>query len=434
MATIDTAQPKACTILNSTQPDFTAGVPSPNKLLCKSRAQSAIPVPVAGPSTLKRRIPGAFEPDSPVTPTSPTPSLRDLYRPSPCPTLFNGACCDSIDSRAENFELSKFGSPAPPPSSSSEPEPEENTSAQHALPQLAQNLPPPLPIQPPNQPPPPVNLPQLSVAPPPPANPPPPSPLPLNQPNPQPIPPAQLNICTMATQMPFPDQRGAPEFNPKQLRSLIKFFQNLENWFQRAGITDDKDKKATALWYVNIEIANAWEMLDIFTQGISLYAQWKTEVIKLYPGADEAKKFTWPELETFVQRWHAQGIKNIGDWSEFYREFRTSAQWLICNNKLSTLDCDRLCWMAIDDGLQTSIQTRLSVKYPDVHPQDGYGMEQINEAVTHIFYSTSATPSVHYLPAVTQSHTPARQAEPIKLEQAELVIKLFTKALKRYGS
>ena len=235
-------------------------------------------------------------------------------------------------------------------------------------------------------------------------------------------------------QMPFPDQRGAPEFNPKQPRSLVRFFQNLEDWFQRAGITDDKDKKAAALRYVDIEIADAWEMLDMFAQGVGSYAQWKTKVIRLYPGADEAKKFTWPELETFVQRWHAQGIKNIGDWSEFYREFCTSVQWLIRNNKLSTLDHNRLCWTAINDGLRTSIQTRLSVKYSDVHPQDGYGMEQINEAVTHVLYGTSATPSVYSLPAVTQSHTPAGQAEPIKLEQAESVIELFVKALERYGS
>ena len=33
-----------------------------------------------------------------------------------------------------------------------------------------------------------------------------------------------------------------------------------------------------------------------------------------------------------------------------------------------------------------------------------------------------------------QSHTPARQAKPIKLEQAESVIELFAKALERYGS
>lgn len=166
-------------------------------------------------------------------------------------------------------------------------------------------------------------------------------------------------------QMPFKGEKGAPDFDTQNPRSLIRFFDHLEECLQRANVADEQTMKNHAIKYVTYKEADAWEELaELEYAATSTFAQWKAEVIKLYPGADMTRKFTRPELEEYVRKWRANGFKNIGDWSEFYREFRASSTWLIRNDRLSAMDQKRFCYDALDDALRKRIETRLIVKYP----------------------------------------------------------------------
>lgn len=233
-------------------------------------------------------------------------------------------------------------------------------------------------------------------------------------------------------QMPFKGEKGAPDFDPQNPRSLIRFFDHLEECFQRANITDAQAMKKHAVKYVAYKEADAWEELTEYAAPHT-FVQWKDEVVKLYPGADMTRKFTRPELEEYTRKWRANGFQNIGDWSEFYREFRASSTWLIKNGRLSAMDQKRLCYDALDDALRKRIETRLIVKYPDVHPEDGYELAQIHETVSHVFYGTSATPSFRHDTVVSTSHTASRSppSAAVKTEDLNSFMELFAKTLER---
>ena len=58
-------------------------------------------------------------------------------------------------------------------------------------------------------------------------------------------------------QMPFKGEKAAPEFDPQNPRSLVRFFDDLEECFRRAAVTDDAEKKKYALRYVSYKEADA---------------------------------------------------------------------------------------------------------------------------------------------------------------------------------
>lgn len=108
-----------------------------------------------------------------------------------------------------------------------------------------------------------------------------------------------------------------------------------------------------------------------------------------------------------------------------------SSTWLIKNGRLSVMDQKQLCYDALDDALHKRIETRLIVKYPDVHPEDGYKLAQIHKTVSHIFYGTSTTPSFRHETVVLTLHTALRSppSAAVKTEDLNSFMELFTKTL-----
>ena len=118
--------------------------------------------------------------------------------------------------------------------------------------------------------------------------------------------------------MPLTGEKHAPVFDPKQPRSLGRYFTNLESLFERASVTDDQQKKVFACRYVDFNVVDDWENLDEYQPGEATYAQFKRAVIKLYPGADETTKYTRAGLHQLVRDASTLGFPTLGDWAEFF--------------------------------------------------------------------------------------------------------------------
>jgi hypothetical protein len=76
----------------------------------------------------------------------------------------------------------------------------------------------------------------------------------------------------MAALMPMRNERSAPHFDPTKPRELVRYFEDLEDQFQRCGIIDLADQKRWALRYVSVEIADLWESLTASGKGPGLYS------------------------------------------------------------------------------------------------------------------------------------------------------------------
>ena len=153
--------------------------------------------------------------------------------------------------------------------------------------------------------------------------------------------------------MPFKGERIAPTFDESNPRTLTRFFRNLEDCFARAAVASDRAKKDHAVRYVEPDVEDIWSALGHFDNGT--YAEWKAEVVALYPGASEDRKYTRQDAEDLVSRWQAHGFPTIGDWSSFYREFLAISSWLKSKNKMSDGEHDCLAWRAIPDSVKPAV-------------------------------------------------------------------------------
>ncbi|KAG6838189.1 hypothetical protein C0991_001162, partial [Blastosporella zonata] len=134
-----------------------------------------------------------------------------------------------------------------------------------------------------------------------------------------------------AKSMPARGHNTAPSFSPNEPRELPRYFQELEFLFASSGVTDDADKKALGVRYVDYNTSEQWQSLaeyevsviDPATQTLIpyTYQDWKKAVISLYPGADNATKYSMADLDQVTGEAGRTDIKSISQFAAYYRKF-----------------------------------------------------------------------------------------------------------------
>ncbi|OSX58511.1 hypothetical protein POSPLADRAFT_1060349 [Postia placenta MAD-698-R-SB12] len=95
--------------------------------------------------------------------------------------------------------------------------------------------------------------------------------------------PASTTTTNMSQNMntPLMPPRGhstAPSFDPSEVRSLRRYFQDLEALFTRCQITDEAAKKQWAVRYPSIDVADLWETIESFIDVAKSYNDWKADI------------------------------------------------------------------------------------------------------------------------------------------------------------
>jgi len=189
-------------------------------------------------------------------------------------------------------------------------------------------------------------------------------------------------MATVPKTMPARGHATAPKFISSQPRELPRYFNELNNLFQDANITDEGIKKAQACRYVNIDESELWQVLPEYTN--NSYDEWKKAVLTLYPGAMEDHKWSMADLDQLLGSTSRMGIMNSDEYAEYYRKFFTITQFLIGKSRLSESEQSRLFQRGFQPSLWAKIERRLEVKIPDHYPGDPYDFEKIKEAATHV--------------------------------------------------
>ena len=187
--------------------------------------------------------------------------------------------------------------------------------------------------------------------------------------------------------------RNAPVFDPEKPRTLERYFDDLETHFARAGVTDEQEKKKYALKFVSIDVADLWEVLPEYAvDAANTYAVFKRAIFKLYPGTETGKRYAKADLEHLVDQWKNRGITNLGEWSEYYREYLQISRYLLAQGKLAADEQKRLCIRGISGDVRSKLDARLSIVKSDVHPSDGYEVADIHAAMEFILHGTTRSP------------------------------------------
>ncbi|KAJ7101247.1 hypothetical protein B0H15DRAFT_769685 [Mycena belliarum] len=201
----------------------------------------------------------------------------------------------------------------------------------------------------------------------------------------------------MATPIPMPARgdRNAPQFDSGKPRELPRYFSDLEFHFARAAVTDSTEKKQHATRFVSVADQDVWEALDEF-KSAATYDEFKSAVLRLYPGTDIDRKFSLADLDSLVGEYARLGILSKGDYSEFYRQFLVITQYLIAKQRLSHAEQSRsFCRALAPARLRDRVDQRLQIKKPDdpaVFSNDPYDLKDLHEAVEFVLANTSNAP------------------------------------------
>jgi hypothetical protein len=148
--------------------------------------------------------------------------------------------------------------------------------------------------------------------------------------NPQPI------------QMPSLRHHTAPKFSLEQPMELKRFFEELTNLFRPAGITTDAEKKSQTVRYLDVDSADMWKSLEGFTNQNVTYDNWKKQVIALYPGADEEKRWSMADMDKLVGERSRLGIYNVTNFGAYYCAYYMIMSFLIQKQRLSKAEQSRV--------------------------------------------------------------------------------------------
>ncbi|KAI0946841.1 hypothetical protein AcW1_010182 [Taiwanofungus camphoratus] len=182
----------------------------------------------------------------------------------------------------------------------------------------------------------------------------------LNHPTPATINPStpKPTMNQNAAPTPFMPPRGhstAPIFDPTEVRLLRRYFQDIEVFFTQCRIVDDAEKKSWAIRYPSIDIADLWETLKSFSDQIKTYAQWKADVLALYPGTNDTRKWSLADMDQLIGERTRIGIHNAADLGSYYCDFISITKHLITQRRLSDIEQSR----AFLRGFQPSLLVRL---------------------------------------------------------------------------
>ena len=96
--------------------------------------------------------------------------------------------------------------------------------------------------------------------------------------------------------------------------------------------------KQHALWFVNCDTVELWEILPEFSNATASYQQFVDAVYKLYPGSDAEKCWSIGDMEKLIGEASRVGISLLANLGKYHRVFIAMTTFLIAKNSISTTE------------------------------------------------------------------------------------------------
>src|SRR6266849_2817356 len=195
--------------------------------------------------------------------------------------------------------------------------------------------------------------------------------------------------------MPFSDlptrrERSAPSLDGNQPEDLERYFSDLQMLLLRHSVTDENQCKKAALRYLTIQTERLWKTTDAWTDQSKTYAQFRSEIFGLYPGASGGRIYMIQDLKSAIGHYSQAGIQSRADLGEYYRRFLLISQYLIGQGCLSPQEQSRFFFRGFQPHLEQRIRQRLQQKFIDHFPDDPYVLSDILEAADFMLIVTSS--------------------------------------------
>ena len=138
--------------------------------------------------------------------------------------------------------------------------------------------------------------------------------------------------------MPAHRDHGLPQFDPEKLCELRRFFEDLKFYFVQSQVVDKEEMKQHALWFIDCDTAELWEILPEFTNATTSYQKFVDAVYKLYPGLDAERHWSIGDMEKLIGEASRVGISLLANLGKYHREFIAMTTFLITKNRISAAE------------------------------------------------------------------------------------------------
>ena len=193
--------------------------------------------------------------------------------------------------------------------------------------------------------------------------------------------------------MPLARTKNAPIF-AADASGFDDFFDNVDELGRRTG-EPDSEKKKWACRYAGSE-SDSWKHASSFGDDTKSFIDFKADVLLRYPHLCYDRRYTINDLEKLVERTQDYREMSRTDLGTYYRKFISISQYLIDKGRLSTRERSSLYLKGFPQPTRVRILHRLSIKQPDILPDEGYEFTDIHDAAT--FVLSASLPSIDAKP------------------------------------
>ncbi len=184
--------------------------------------------------------------------------------------------------------------------------------------------------------------------------------------------------------MPMAHSRDAPRFSA-EASDFDAYFEDVEELATRAGLTA-ADTIRWAIRYAS-PWSDAWKHVPCLAATAlnpPTFAEFKADVLQYYPDLNDDRRYTSRDLERLLERSQDYQDMSRTDLGEYYRRFVTLSTYLVDKGRLSERERDAWYLRGFPQPVRVSILNRLSIKKPDVLPEDGYLLRDIHSAAEFV--------------------------------------------------
>ena len=178
----------------------------------------------------------------------------------------------------------------------------------------------------------------------------------------------------------------APRFDTDPISAKV-FFDSVKELGTRAGLSDDK----VIEWAIRYAGSHgiSWDRVPECRKATAAqkFDQFRVEVLKLYPTLDEESRYTLHDLDALVDRFRALSRMTCESYGEYSRLFTACTGFLIDKGRLSDREASRFFLRGLPGNLHTPVLNRLTIRRPDVLPDIGYVLADIQEAALFVLRS-----------------------------------------------
>ncbi|KAF9642009.1 hypothetical protein BDM02DRAFT_3106174 [Thelephora ganbajun] len=170
------------------------------------------------------------------------------------------------------------------------------------------------------------------------------------------------------------------------------FFNDVNELACHAGLSE-ADKIKWACCYAGAE-SNSWQSVPCLAAGHDpspTFAEFKKEVMQHYPHLSNDCRYTNHDLEHLVDHTQESIDMSRDDLGGYYRKFITYLEYLIHHSHLSTHEHNSAYLRRFPQPVCARVLQCLSIKHPDVLPDEGYEFVNIHDAVVFVLSSGSRT-------------------------------------------